>query len=292
MTPTSHSQTDYSRALRAKAPHVSFLQEANKALRAIASVTRRDKIEALRRATARRRSAHGRPARSDRTPAGARDRAGHRAERSGVERDPARLRHRDAGGSARHLARRKRSRPRRASAIRSCSRRCRETLTHKSDVGAVALNLATPEELGAAYDRMAGALGEHALAGMLVAPAGARRARARARAASRPRDGPHRDGGRRRRAARADQGRGVLRAAREPRQGPRHAVAHPGRAPDRRLSRRKRRATSGPSSTRSSGLDGWRSIARMSSSWSTSIRSQRLPHGGVALDALIVLRRR
>ena len=34
--PTSHGHTDFSRALRAKAPHVSFLQEANKALRAIA----------------------------------------------------------------------------------------------------------------------------------------------------------------------------------------------------------------------------------------------------------------
>jgi len=44
-----------------------------------------------------------------------------------------------------------------------------DTLTHKSDVGAVALNLATPESLGAAYDRMSGALKEHTLAGMLVA---------------------------------------------------------------------------------------------------------------------------
>jgi acyl-CoA synthetase (NDP forming) len=33
VTPTSHGQTDYSRAIRAKAPHVSFLQEAYKALR-------------------------------------------------------------------------------------------------------------------------------------------------------------------------------------------------------------------------------------------------------------------
>src|SRR4029077_17656926 len=40
VTPISHGQTDYSRALRAKAGHVSFLQEAYKALRAIASVAR------------------------------------------------------------------------------------------------------------------------------------------------------------------------------------------------------------------------------------------------------------
>src|SRR5262249_53438047 len=50
VTPTSYSNNDYSRALRWKAPHVSFMQEANKTLRAIASVVRRDELEALRRA--------------------------------------------------------------------------------------------------------------------------------------------------------------------------------------------------------------------------------------------------
>jgi acetate---CoA ligase (ADP-forming) len=47
ITPTSHSQSDYSRALRARSPHVSFLLEANKALRAIESVVRRDELERL-----------------------------------------------------------------------------------------------------------------------------------------------------------------------------------------------------------------------------------------------------
>ncbi len=42
------------------------------------------------------------------------------------------------------------------------------TLTHKSDVGAVALNLATANELTAAYARMSHQLREHVLAGMLV----------------------------------------------------------------------------------------------------------------------------
>jgi acyl-CoA synthetase (NDP forming) len=42
------------------------------------------------------------------------------------------------------------------------------TLTHKSESGAVALNLASPQELAAAYDRMAEALKAHALGGMLV----------------------------------------------------------------------------------------------------------------------------
>ena len=45
ITLTSHSQTEYSRAMHEKAPHLSFLQEANKALRAIASVARRGEIE-------------------------------------------------------------------------------------------------------------------------------------------------------------------------------------------------------------------------------------------------------
>ncbi len=47
VTPISHGQTDYSREVRAAAPHVSFLQEAYKALRAIASVARRDERERL-----------------------------------------------------------------------------------------------------------------------------------------------------------------------------------------------------------------------------------------------------
>jgi hypothetical protein len=42
-------------------------------------------------------------------------------------------------------------------------------LTHKSDRGAVALDLATPEALGVAYERMTKALAPHRLAGMLVA---------------------------------------------------------------------------------------------------------------------------
>ena len=43
-----------------------------------------------------------------------------------------------------------------------------QTLTHKSDAGAVALNLATPEQLRAAYERMTATLRRHKLDGMLV----------------------------------------------------------------------------------------------------------------------------
>jgi acyl-CoA synthetase (NDP forming) len=49
VTLTTHSQTDYSRALRHDAPHVSFLQEANKALRVISVATRRRELEAMAR---------------------------------------------------------------------------------------------------------------------------------------------------------------------------------------------------------------------------------------------------
>jgi acyl-CoA synthetase (NDP forming) len=52
ITPVSHSQSDYSRALRAQVPHVSFLLEVNKSLRAIASVARRDELERLVRSSA------------------------------------------------------------------------------------------------------------------------------------------------------------------------------------------------------------------------------------------------
>src|SRR6202030_1424870 len=47
ITPVSHSQSDYSRALRANVPHVSFLLEVNKSLRAIAGVAKRDELERL-----------------------------------------------------------------------------------------------------------------------------------------------------------------------------------------------------------------------------------------------------
>ena len=67
VTPVSHGQTDYSRALRARAPHVSFLQEANKALRAIASVARAREGEQLAgTADPARPAAHARASRSDR----------------------------------------------------------------------------------------------------------------------------------------------------------------------------------------------------------------------------------
>jgi acetate---CoA ligase (ADP-forming) len=57
VTLTSHGQSDYSRELRARTPHLSFLQEANKALRAIDSAVRCAELERLASAPAAARAA-------------------------------------------------------------------------------------------------------------------------------------------------------------------------------------------------------------------------------------------
>ena len=57
IAPVSHSQTDYSRALRAKTPHLSYLQEANKALRAIERAARAAELERLAAGSAPARTA-------------------------------------------------------------------------------------------------------------------------------------------------------------------------------------------------------------------------------------------
>ena len=107
ITPVSHSQSDYSRALRAKVPHVSFLLEVNKSLRAIASVARRDELECLA----------GSPARTASTPAetaaAARVRVldkkwRGRARRGRVQSIDPRLWHSDADGDCGAVAGRRR----------------------------------------------------------------------------------------------------------------------------------------------------------------------------------------
>lgn len=168
VTPTSHSQTDYSRTLRAKAPHVSFLQEANKALRAIASVVRRDQIEALRDTVAddeSRTDAQRAAAERLRHRAGAQPTALNEADSKGVLRAYGIATPEEALAASREDALRIAERIGYPVVLKAVA----DTLTHKSDVGAVALNLATPEDLGNAYTRMANALKEHRLAGMLVA---------------------------------------------------------------------------------------------------------------------------
>ncbi|HZO44567.1 MAG TPA: acetate--CoA ligase family protein [Xanthobacteraceae bacterium] len=168
--PASHGHTDFSRALRAEAPHVSFLQEANKALRAIAAVARRNEMERLAR------SADG----AKSTPT---------AEQSALIE---RLRRR-AGNEATALNEFESKEVLRAYGIATPSeelatsldgalaaagrigypvvlKAVSQTLTHKSDAGAVALDLASPDRLRTAYEKMSAKLGDQRLDGMLVAP--------------------------------------------------------------------------------------------------------------------------
>jgi acetate---CoA ligase (ADP-forming) len=168
VTPISHGQTDYSRALRAKAGHVSFLQEAYKALRAIASVARRDE---------RARLAHG-------TTLEVHTQAPERHAligrlRAQATATPVAL---DEGESKEVLRAYGIATPAealvtsRAAAIEAAERigypvvlkAVSAELLHKSEVGAVALDLDGPEQLSAAYDRIAQRLERHRLTGMLV----------------------------------------------------------------------------------------------------------------------------
>jgi acetyltransferase len=168
VTPTSLSQTDYSRALRAKAPHVSFLQEANKALRAIASVVRRDRMEALRRAIgddAMRTDAQRAAAEQLRARATMQATALNEVESKRILRAYGIPMPEEALATSREEALKAAARIGYPVVLKAVA----DTLTHKSDVGAVALNLATPEALGVAYDRMVDTQKDHMLAGLLVA---------------------------------------------------------------------------------------------------------------------------
>ncbi len=149
--PTSHGHTDFSRALRADTPHVSFLQEANKALRAIATVARRDELERLARTVI---------AEPERTPA-QREIVERLRKRAGAE--AAALNEADSKDILRAYGI---ATPEEAlvtsvdDALKAAERigypvvlkAVSDTLTHKSDVGAVALNLSTPDALRAAYE--------------------------------------------------------------------------------------------------------------------------------------------
>lgn len=168
ITPISHGQTDYSRALRTKAPHVSFLQEAYKALRAIASVARRDERERLARGSLLQPQAPA-PERRDLA-----ERLRSRATAEPVALDEAQskdvLRAYGIATAEEALV------TSRTAAIEAAGRigypvvlkAVSAELLHKSEVGAVVLDLASPEHLAAAYDDMAQRLQRHRLTGMLV----------------------------------------------------------------------------------------------------------------------------
>jgi len=168
VTPVSHGQTDYSRALRARAPHVSFLQEANKALRAIAAVARareREQLAGMAEATERRPTPEQLQA-IERIAACA---SAHSTALDEVE-SKSLLRPYGIMTPTESLVRSL------AEALSAADRigypvvlkAVAAALTHKSEVGAVALNLSNRAEVAAQYEAMAGRLQQHAIGGMLV----------------------------------------------------------------------------------------------------------------------------
>jgi acyl-CoA synthetase (NDP forming) len=167
VTPVSHGQTDYSRALRARAPHVSFLQEANKALRAVASVARACECEQL----AGSASSHRQPTPAQ-TLAGARLRT--RASMISAALDE--VESKDLLAAYGIIAPAQTLVTSASAAVSAADRigypvvlkAVAVELTHKSDVGAVTLNLSNGAELAAEYEAMSQRLRGHTLTGMLV----------------------------------------------------------------------------------------------------------------------------
>ena len=173
VTLASHSQTDYSRNLRARAPHVSFLQEANKALRVIEKVARRserEKLQATVGAAAPPTPAQRALADSLRQEAMATKGAFALNEVRSKELLRAyglRVPHERMAGSP-------------DAAVAAAERigfpvvlkAVSPTLLHKSDVGAVALGLHSGDDVYAAYHRILDNLARHGvtdpLDGMLV----------------------------------------------------------------------------------------------------------------------------
>jgi acyl-CoA synthetase (NDP forming) len=173
VTLASHSQTDYSRALRARTPHVSLLQEANKALRAIERVVRRSELERLAQY-----AVPAMPRDGSRDAAILHTRALAKAGRGPTPLDEAAskqiLRAYGFAVPDETLA----ASP--AEAVAAAQRigypvvlkAVAAQLTHKSDAGAVMLDLATAEDVRSAYARITENLARHgfsgALDGMLV----------------------------------------------------------------------------------------------------------------------------
>ena len=153
ITLTSHGQTDYSRALSAQSPHLSFLQEANKGLRAIEAAVRRDELERLAAAPETKRAQS--PA--EQAAAGkvrARASAGAAALDEVQSKDLLR-----AYGIATPKEAAVHSAEDAVKAAKEIGypvvlKAVSEKLLHKSDAGAVALRLADDAAVRAAYERI------------------------------------------------------------------------------------------------------------------------------------------
>jgi acyl-CoA synthetase (NDP forming) len=170
VTLSSHSQTDYSRALRARAPHVSLLQEANKALRAIERVVRRSELERLAQIGAPA-AAHtgGRAAMLERTRARAKAGRGPTPLNEVASKEIVLTQTKFDGyyqtsilevtalhGDGSTVA-----------GFPVVLKAVAAELTHKSDAGAVALDLAGADDIRSAYARITANLARHGFAGTL-----------------------------------------------------------------------------------------------------------------------------
>ena len=165
VTLASHGQSDYSRDLRHTVPHVSFLQEANKALRAIASAARRGEAEAV--AAAPVAALQAAPALAT----ALRERA--RRESASFALDEAESKALLAAYgvpvSRERVARTK------AEAVAAAEtigfpvvlKAVSAQLLHKSDVGAVMLNLASAGAVEAAWDSIEANLAAHDFTGKI-----------------------------------------------------------------------------------------------------------------------------
>jgi acetate---CoA ligase (ADP-forming) len=154
ITLISHGQTDYSRALSAQSPRLSFLQEANKGLRAIEAAVRRDELERLAAVPETARA----PSPAEQAAVGkvrARAASGATALDEVQSKDLLR---------AYGIATPKEAAVHSANdAVKAASeigypvvlKAVSETLLHKSDAGAVALRLADDAAVRAAYERIA-----------------------------------------------------------------------------------------------------------------------------------------
>ena len=151
ITPVSHSQSDYSRALRTKMPHVSFLLEVNKALRAIAGVAGRDELEGLAEAPAKITAAATQAAAVARVRALAQSGAAlNEIESKTLIRAYGIPTPQEIGVQSPDEAVRAAQKIGYPVALKAVSAK----LLHKSDAGAVELGLADDRDLLAAYERI------------------------------------------------------------------------------------------------------------------------------------------
>jgi acetyltransferase len=161
ITPVSYSQSDYSRALRAKAPHVSFLQEANKALRAIAGVVRCGELERLAQGSAPAAANPSPPAAAGAAAAAAIARVRARAMSGAMALNEIESKELlRAYGIATPMEIATHAPDDAVKAAQQIGypvvlKAAAAKLLHKSDAGAVALHLADDGEVRAAYERIA-----------------------------------------------------------------------------------------------------------------------------------------